>query len=111
MMRSGGFAGRRRRRPLEWEAGVVETLAVAWRCRLELVLLGAAVGLQRLLAGRLDEVGALACVVALVAVVVAVAPARRLLWHALRRARLARGWARAAIDAGLADGPLKVPRV
>jgi hypothetical protein len=109
-MRTGGLT-RDRRRPLRWEAAVVDTLALAWGCRLEVALLGAAIGLQRVLAVPLGNVGAMVVVVALVAVVVAIGPVRRLLWRQLRRARLARAWARAATDSGLADGPFRVPRV
>jgi hypothetical protein len=110
-MRARGLTRARRRRPLEWEDAVVETLAPAWRCRLELALLGAAVALERLLASLVGNVGAVIVVLGLVAVLVAVAPARRMLWGALRRASLARSWARAATDSGLADGPFRVPCV
>src|SRR4051794_2775111 len=100
-----------RRRPLEWEAAAVETLAVFWRCRLELLLLGAAVGLQRLLAAYIGEIGSTVVVAAVGAVVVSVGPSRRVLWRLLRRAWLSRAWARATLDSGLAEGPFRVPRV
>jgi FtsK/SpoIIIE family len=109
-MRAGGMV-RGRRRPLEWEAEVVETFALVWRCRLELALLAAGVGMQRLLARLLSEAAAIVAVGLIVALVVAIRPARRGLWRALRRAWVARGWARAATDTGLADGPFRVPRV
>jgi hypothetical protein len=109
-MRAGGVM-RGRRRPLEWEAAVVETLALVWRCRLELVLLGVGVGLQRVLAMRVGDVAAGVVVGVVVAVVLAVGPARRVLWRGLRRAWVARAWARAATDSGLAHGPFRVPRV
>jgi hypothetical protein len=109
-MRAGRML-RGRRRPVEWEATVVDTLALAWRCRLELALLAAGVGMQRLLAGLLGEAAAIVAVGLVVALVVAIGPARRGLWRALRRAWVARGWARAATDTGLADGPFRVPRV
>src|SRR5947208_2237131 len=80
-------------------------------CRLELTLLAAAVGGQRLLAGLLGDVGAAAVVAMAATGLVAVAPARRLLWRWLRRAWVRRAWERAVDDAGLADGPLRVPRV
>ena len=102
---------RGRRRPLEWEAAVVDTLALAWRFRLELALLGVGVGLQQLLAGPIGDVAAVAVVGLVVVVVVATGPVRRLLWRRLRRAWVARAWARAATDSGLADGPFRVPRV
>src|SRR5205814_891747 len=88
------------RRPLEWDAAVLAGLALAWRCRLELALLGLLVGLQRLLAPRLGEFAAAAAVIVLVAVAAAVGPARRVLWRALRRAWVARAWARAATGHG-----------
>jgi hypothetical protein len=109
-MRAGGMV-RGRRRPPEWEAAVVDTLALAWRSRLELALLSVGVGLQRLLAQLLGDVPAVAVVGLVVVVVVAIGPARRLLWRWLRRAWVARAWARAATDSGLADGPFRVPRV
>jgi hypothetical protein len=102
---------RGRRRPLEWEAAAIETLALLWRCRLELALLAAGVGLQRLLAHGLGDVAAAAVVGLAIVVIAAIGPARRLLWRALRRAWVARAWARAARDSGLADGPFRVPRV
>src|SRR3954452_10131688 len=101
---------RRQRRPVEWEDAVVETVALLWRCRLELVLLAVAVGLQRLLAIVVGDVAAVVLVAVAAGAVVAVAPARRWLWRGLRRAWLARAWARAATDSGLADGPFRVPR-
>jgi hypothetical protein len=109
-MLAGGVTGGRRR-PLGWEAVAVDTLAVVWRCRLELALLAVAVGVERLLAAPAGEVVALVMVAWLAGVVVAVGPARRLLWRLLRRAWLLRAWARAMADAGLADGPWRVPRV
>jgi hypothetical protein len=110
-MRTRGLVRRHRRAPLEWEDAVVETAALLWRCRLELALLGLVVGLQRLLAIVVGDVAAVVFVVALVAGVVATGPVRRVLWRLLRRAWLARAWARAATDSGLADGPFRVPRV
>jgi FtsK/SpoIIIE family len=109
-MRVGSVMRGRRRSP-EWDAAVVETLALGWRCRLELALVSAAVGLQRLLAHRVGDVAAVAVVGLVAAVLMAIAPARRVLWRALRRAWVARAWARAVTDSGLADGPFRVPRV
>jgi len=103
--------GRGRARPLEFEATVMESLVAAWRCRLELALLGVATGVQRLLAPSVGEFIAAVVVVALAAAVMAIAPSRRPLRSALRRASLRRAWARAATDAGLSDGPFRVPRV
>jgi hypothetical protein len=109
-MGAGGVV-RGRRRPLEWEAAVVEALALAWGWRLELALVAVAVGLQRLIAQPLGGLGAAVGVCVVVLVVAAMGPVRRLFWRALRRAWLVRRWARAAIDSGLADGPFRVPRV
>src|SRR5215207_4012054 len=112
MMRASGMTrGRGRARPLEFEATVMESLVAAWRCRLELALLGVATGVQRLLAPSVGEFIAAVVVVALAAAVMAIAPSRRPLRSALRRASLRRAWARAATDAGLSDGPFRVPRV
>src|SRR3954452_18579932 len=110
-MGAGGVVRGRRRRPLEWEAAVVEALALAWWYRLELALVGVAIGLQRLISQPLGNPAAAVAVCVLVVVVLAVGPARRLVWRGLRRAWLVRRWARAAIDSGLADGPFRVPRV
>ena len=110
-MRTGGAEATRGRGRVEPGELVVGALAGAWRCRLELALVAAAVGAQRLLAGRVGDPLAAVAVVALAVGVVSVGPARRLLWRALRRAWLRRAWERAATDAGLSDGPLRAPRV
>jgi DNA segregation ATPase FtsK/SpoIIIE-like protein len=108
-MRIGGRSRRRGRSDAdELAAGV---LAEAWRWRLELSLLALAVGAQRLLARALGEPLAVTAVAAVIAVVMAIGPARRLLWRGLRWAWVSRAWERAATDAGLADGPLRAPRV
>jgi hypothetical protein len=109
-MRTGRGLGRRRP-PLEWDALVASTLVLVWRCRLELALLAVMIGAQRLLAAALGDLVALAVVVAVAGGLLAVGPVRRGLWWLLRRAWLVRSWARAATDAGLAEGPLRVPRV
>jgi hypothetical protein len=94
-----------------WPVLVVGVAAAAWWCRLELALLALVGGVYWLLVrgvgGPLAAVGALA----LVAAVLAVRPARRLLWRGVWGAWVRRSWARATVDVGLADGPLRVPRV
>jgi hypothetical protein len=94
-----------------WRGLLLGVAASAWWCRVELALLAVAGGVYALLAGVLGTVGAVAAVLALTGGVVLVAPARRFLRAALTRAGLKREWARAAVDVGLADGPLKVPRI
>jgi hypothetical protein len=110
-MRARAMMRRNRRRPLEWEDAIVDTLALLWRCRLELALLAVAVAVQRLVAGRVGDLAGVLVVVLLAAAASAVGPVRRLLWRWLRRAWVARAWARAATDSGLADGLFRVPRV
>jgi hypothetical protein len=90
---------------------VVGLAAGAWWWRLELALLAAAAGVWWLLARALGSAAGAVGVVVLVAVVLASAAARRLLWRALRQAWVRRAWASATVDVGLADGPLRVPRV
>ena len=107
-MWGGAMRGRGRLDAAELAAGA---LVGAWQWRLELALAAVALGGQRLLAGLLGEPLAAAVIVALVAAVVAIGPVRQPLWRGLRRAWLARAWERAATDAGLSDGPLRVPRV
>src|SRR5829696_9067337 len=110
MFRSGSPIGRRRPR-VDWEELLPATLASLWQCRLELLVLVALAAVHRLVASVGGEAVATAAVAGVLVVVVEVAPCRRLLWRALRRAWLRRGWERAAVDAGLSDGPLRVPRV
>jgi hypothetical protein len=105
--RSGG----RGRRPLDTEALVLDTLAVLWRCRVELALLAIAIGVQQAVAAGMGNVVGVATVAVVAGGVVVVVPVRRRLWWLLRRAWLIRAWARAAIDTGLSEGPLRVPRV
>jgi hypothetical protein len=96
---------------METAALAAGVLAALWGWRLELVLLVAAFGVERLLSGWLGEWPAAVVVLALVVLVGLVGPARRLLWRALRRAWVRRAFERATIDAGLSEGPLRVPRV
>src|SRR5947208_1562308 len=109
-MRTGTVSRTRRRAADDWEALAAGALVGAWRCRLELALIAVMVGAQRLLAGRVGNAAAAVTVGALMVVLVAVAPTRRLLWRALRRSWVRRSWAAAVSDAGLADGLLPLPR-
>jgi hypothetical protein len=101
----------RERARSEWEAAAIEALAALWQCRLELVLVAVLVAAQRVLARALGNGGAVLVVVWLVLGVLASPMLRRPLLHALYVSRLQRAWERAAVDAGLSDGPLRSPRV
>jgi len=100
-----------RRQDGGWPALVVGVAAAAWWWRLELALLAFGVGVYWLLARGVGGVFAAVGVLALVAAVLAGGRARRALWRRLWGAWVRRSWARAAVDTGLADGPLRVPRV
>jgi hypothetical protein len=110
MIRSGNPGGRRRPR-VGWDELLVAALASLWQCRLELVGLLAIVAVHRLVARTGGEAIATVLVAVLGAVAVAVAPCRRLVWRALWLAWLRRAWERAAADAGLSEGPFRVPRI
>ena len=86
-------------------------LAAVWWWRLELAVIATTLAVERLLARVVADVLAVAFVLAVAGGAVATGPARRLAWSALRRSWLRRAWARAATDAGLAAGALRVPRV
>src|SRR4051794_20342886 len=92
-----------------------ELLAAAvcsvWRWRLELFGLLTAVAVHRMAARAGGETAATVLVAMLAAGTVAVTPARRLFWRLLRFGWLRRAWEHAATDAGLSDGPLRVPRI
>jgi hypothetical protein len=90
---------------------VVGVSAAAWWWRLELALLALAGAAYWLLAQAVGGPLAGVAVLLLLAGVLAVGAARRLLWRCLRGEWVRRAWARAAVDVGLADGPLRVPRV
>src|SRR5215208_1250937 len=103
---------RGRRRPrVDWDELLVGALSSLWQCRVELLALVLIVAAHRLATRGGGEVVATVLVLALGVVAVAVAPCRRLLRRTLRRASLRRGWERAAVDTGLSNGPLRVPRV
>jgi hypothetical protein len=109
-----GVGGRRQWRSgaqADWEAAAIELLAGLWRLRLELALVGAAAAAQRLLARPLGDALAAALVFALVGAPLVATPSRRLLARSLRLAHLRRAWERAATDAGLSGGPLRMARV
>jgi hypothetical protein len=101
----------RRRARSEHEELLIGALAGLWRCRVELTVLVAVVAGQRLLAGPIGDVAAAGVVVAAAGALVVIAPVRRLAWRVLRRSSVRRSWERAAVDAGLSDGPLRAPRV
>src|SRR5204863_10202576 len=100
-MRTGTVPRTRWRAADDCEALAAGALVGAWRCRLELALVAVAVGGQRLLAIALGDVAAAVTVTALVVLLVAVVPTRRLLWRALRRSWVRRSWAGAVRVAGL----------
>ena len=101
----------RRRPQVDWDELLAGALSSLWQCRVELLALVVIVGAHRLVANSGGETVATVLALALGLVAAAVAPCRRLLRRTLRRASLRRGWERAAVDAGLSDGPLRVPRV
>jgi hypothetical protein len=90
---------------------VVGVAAAVWWWRLELALLAVAAGVYWLLARAVGGALALVGLLVLVAALLATGQARGVLWRGLRTAWLRRSWARAAVDVGLAAGPLRVPRV
>src|SRR5215208_7402519 len=103
---------RGRMRPrVDWDELLVGALSSLWQCRVELVALVVIVAAHRLAASSGGETVATVLLLGLGLVAAAVAPCRRLLRRTLRRASLRRGWERAAVDTGLSDGPLRVPRV
>jgi hypothetical protein len=110
MVRTGGVRALGRARG-EWEAAVVESLAALWRCRLEVVLVAVLVAVQRVLAHPLGDVVASLIVVWAVLGVLVSPVLRRPLLHALYLSGLRRKWERAALDAGLSNGPLRSPLV
>lgn len=100
-------AQRRERWRIEAEALLVGLAWAVWSVRLELSLVAALLGLQRLVGGTLGW----AAVVLVVVAVVAVPWARRTLLALLRAMHARRSWARATIDAGVAAGPFRCPGV
>jgi hypothetical protein len=105
---------RARRRARAW--GDLEELAlgVLWALfgwRLELLGLAAIVGVERLLAGVVGELAALAVVVAPMGAAVAWRPSRVRVGRVLYAMCVRRAWARAVIDTGVAPGPFRCPGV
>jgi FtsK/SpoIIIE family len=105
------MAGRRRNGAQQLPELVIDGLGALWPWRLELTLLAAAAGQQRLVAALMGDVAGVLVVVGLCAGMLVIAPARRALWRLLRGGWLRRAWTRAASDAGLAGGPWRAPRM
>ena len=82
-----------------------------WSFRVEIALALAVAAVQRTVAGRLGALGGWVAVALVVALVLAVPPARRFVWRLLRAMRVRRAWARATIDCGVAAGPFRCPGV
>src|SRR5262245_21298161 len=97
-------AQRRERWRLELEALLVGAAWALWSVRLELALLLAFAGLQRVIGGLLGW----AAVVIVVVAVVVVRPARQFVLHLLHAMRVRRAWAHATIDSGLGS-PFRCP--
>jgi hypothetical protein len=114
-MRSHGtFPPRgRTRRPAqaEWEELALGLAAMAWRCRVELALLGGLAVIHMVLARSLGGPVAAAVVVGAVGALLTLRPVRRRATQTLHRARIRRAWDRAVLDAGAATGPFRAPRV
>src|SRR4051794_24278676 len=103
---------RGRRRPrVDWDELLTGAMSTLWQCRVELLALVVIIGAHRLAANSGGETVATVLLLTLGLVAAAVPPCRRLLRRTLRRASLRRKWERAAVDTGLSDGPLRVPRV
>jgi FtsK/SpoIIIE family len=95
----------------DWEELALGVLVVGWRWRLELVLLAAMIAGERLLARAVGELAGGVLLVLVAVVGVAVAPVRRMCCRVLWRQWLRRSWEAAIADAGVAEGPLRAPRV
>jgi hypothetical protein len=101
----------RRRAQAEWEELALGLAATAWRCRVELVLLGGLTAIHLALARSLGGSVAAAIVIGAVGGLLTLRPVRRRATRILRDTHLRRAWERAALDAGAASGPFRVPRV
>jgi hypothetical protein len=95
----------------DWEPLLAGVLAELWRWRLELVALGLLVFAQQGLADVMGAVPAGVVVLAGCAFAVVVPVTRRRVVTFLRDAHVRRRWERAVIDARVAAGPLRGPRV
>src|SRR5688500_14276138 len=98
-----------RRRDDGVPALAVGVVAAAGWWRRELALLALAAAVYWLRAGALGALLAGTAVLMVAVALVAVPFDRRPLASGLRRAWVWRSWARATLDSGLADGPLRVP--
>src|SRR3954453_22465711 len=103
-------AGRRGSR-VDWVELLVVAVGALWQWRLWVLALFAVLATHRMVARAGGETTATLFVAMLGVGAVAVAPARRLLWLALRSSSLRRAWERAAADAGLSDGLWRGPRM
>jgi len=86
-------------------------LRAIWAFRLELVLVGGAGALWFLAGQRFGEAGARAVLAALLVLVVAIGPIRRVVGRILRHARVRRQWARAVRSARISSLADRVPIV
>ena len=102
---------RSRRGQAAWPELALGVLAGAWWCRLELTLLALAGGLPWLLARAVGGPAAAIVAAVLIGAAVTAPMTRSTLVRLVRRSWVRRSWAYATVDAGLADGPLRVPRV
>ena len=102
---------RRERQRDELQALVIGLAWALWGVRVELGALLVLAAIQRVVAEQVGDVGGWLAVAAVIAAVLAVAPARRFVWRLLRAMRVRRAWARATIDAGVAAGPFRCPGV
>src|SRR4051812_22274632 len=112
MVRVVDVDARARRRARAW--GDFEDLAVGvlWALfgwRVELLGLAVIMGAERVLAGIVGEPAAAAVVVVLLGAAAGVGLIRVRVLRVLHAMRVRRGWARAAIDAGVAPGPFRCP--
>jgi hypothetical protein len=94
----------------EWEALALGLAAAAWRCRVELALLGGLVVAHVVLAQQLGGPVAAAVIVGVMGTLLAVRSVRRRITTVLHVARVRRAWDRAVLDAGAATGPFRGPR-
>jgi hypothetical protein len=114
-MRRSESVWRRERRwaraSAEWDELLAGVLIELWRWRIELGILTLLALAQHALADVMGEVAAGALLFGAVALLTAVPVVRSRIVTCLRNARVRRLWDRAMIDAGVAAGPLRGPRV
>src|SRR4051812_43949387 len=105
---------RARRRARAWgdvEELVIGVLWALFGWRVELLGLAVIVGAERLLAGLVGEAPSFAVMAVLVVSALAWRPIRVRVLQVLYAMRVRRAWARASIDAGVAQGPFRCPGV